>query len=242
MAEPTCDICKGAGYYLLDRPVGHPEFGQLRPCKCTIERQQERRLQALRDASQLVGSLLVKSFDNYRPRRAAQQQALQAARHFAGNPRGWLVFAGSNGSGKTHLAAAIANDRLANARPALFVVVPDLLDHLRSTYHPDSKVSFDARFEEIRQHPLLILDDLGAHSSTDWAAEKLFQLINHRYNLELATVYTTNQRVRDMPLRLRARLGDTKIATVVNVDQADPRQQTTSQHADTRPSSPRMRF
>ena len=46
------------------------------------------------------------------------------------------------------------------------------------------------RKTEIRTASLLILDDLGAHSSTPWAQEKLFQIFNHRYNARLPTVIT----------------------------------------------------
>jgi len=98
-----------------------------------------------------------------------------------------------------------------------FVVVPDLLDHLRSAYSPDSKVPYDELFESIRTSPILILDDLGAHSSTPWAEEKLFQLINHRYNHRLPTVITTNLTMDELDRldeRLASRLADLKVSTL----------------------------
>ena len=90
-------------------------------------------------------------------------------------PHGWLVLLGGYGAGKTHLAAAIANQRVKLGHPVLFVVVPDLLDYLRATFSPSSDAGLDERMETIREIPLLILDDLGAHNSTPWAQEKLFQ-------------------------------------------------------------------
>ena len=83
------------------------------------------------------------------------QKALKAAHSFAEKPRGWLVFLGGYGSGKTHLAAAIANYRAGLGDPPLFVMVPDLLDHLRATFSPNSSATFDRRFDEIRTAPLL---------------------------------------------------------------------------------------
>ena len=94
------------------------------------------------------------------------------------------------------------------------MVVPDLLDHLRSTYSPDSKVSYDELFESIRTAPLLILDDLGAHSSTPWAEEKLYQLVNYRYNHRLPTVITTNLTLDELDERLASRLADLKVSTL----------------------------
>ena len=61
------------------------------------------------------------------------EQAFRLALDFAESPEGWLVFLGVTGCGKTHLAAAIANYRYQANQSALFTVVPDFLDHLRST-------------------------------------------------------------------------------------------------------------
>ncbi len=58
----------------------------------------------------------------------------------------------------------------------VLVVVPDLLDYLRAAYSATSTTGLDERLEQIRETPLLILDDLGAHNATPWAQEKLFQI------------------------------------------------------------------
>jgi DNA replication protein DnaC len=118
------------------------------------------------------------------------QKALKIAHTFSEKPRGWLVFEGTYGSGKTHLAAAIANYRAGLGDPPLFVMVPDLLDHLRAAFSPNAGTSYDRRFDEVRTAALLVLDDLGSQSATPWAKEKLHQLLNYRYNAELPTVIT----------------------------------------------------
>ena len=71
------------------------------------------------------------------------------------------------------------------------MVVPEFLDHLRSTFSPDSKVSYDEVFESVKTAPLLVLDDFGEQSTTPWAREKLYQMLNYRYNSRLPTVATT---------------------------------------------------
>ena len=120
------------------------------------------------------------------------QIAKREAMAFAESPAGWLLLRGGYGCGKTHLAAAIANYRLQRGQLVLFLTTPDLLDHLRGAFGPDSTVSYDERFEQVRNTPLLILDDFGTQSNTAWAEEKLYQIINHRYALRLPTVITTN--------------------------------------------------
>ncbi|HAZ31799.1 MAG TPA: DNA replication protein DnaC, partial [Dehalococcoidia bacterium] len=69
-----------------------------------------------------------------REQRESLKMALEAARQFAESPENWLVLVGPPGSGKTHLAAAIANQQITSQRPAFFASVPELLDHLRPTF------------------------------------------------------------------------------------------------------------
>jgi DNA replication protein DnaC len=142
------------------------------------------------------------------------QKAVKAAQGFSEKPRGWLILMGGYGSGKTHLAAAIANYRAGLGDPPLFVMVPDLLDHLRATFSPNSTVTFDRRFDEIRTASLLILDDLGTQSMTPWVREKLYQLFNYRYNAELPTVITTSDSLDEMDPRIRSRLLDGKLCSI----------------------------
>jgi DNA replication protein DnaC len=135
-------------------------------------------------------------------------RAYQAARTFAAEPKGWLVLSGPSGSGKTHLAAAIVNERIGHGCPAFYITTPDLLDHLRSSFNPDSEVPYDEFFDRVRNAPLLVLDDLGAQSSTPWAKEKLDQLLTSRFNSELPTVIVTIMPVETLDERLRTRLTD----------------------------------
>ncbi|HJX69859.1 MAG TPA: ATP-binding protein [Dehalococcoidia bacterium] len=192
---PPCPICKGAGFVHPQLPTGQMDYSRVVPCHCTQKELEESRLARLQRYSNL-GSLTRLTFDNLIPQgRSGDPQnqerflrAYQAAKSFAQNPQGWLVFMGPSGCGKTHLAVAIANYRLQQNQLAFFQPVPDLLDHLRSTFSPSSDISYDELFEQMKNVPLLTLDDLGRQSSTPWAEEKLFQLINHRFNAQLPTV------------------------------------------------------
>jgi DNA replication protein DnaC len=163
------------------------------------------------------------------------EAAYQTALDFAKEPDGWLVFAGVNGCGKTHLAAAIVNYRYKLGKPSLFVVVPDFLDHLRSTFSPGSKVSYDQLFESVRSSELLVLDDLGEQAGTPWAQEKLYQVINHRYNARLATVITTSWSLDEIENRISSRLVDPKNSVLFNIMAPDFRGDRTSQKRSYRP-------
>jgi DNA replication protein DnaC len=146
------------------------------------------------------------------------KEACDAAQAFAQKPRGWLVLTGDYGAGKTHLAAAIGNYRKKLGDPPLFVVVPDLLDDLRSTFGSNSLTTFDRRFLEIRTTPLLVLDDLGAQSMTPWVREKLYQLFDYRYSAELPTVITISaDALDDVDPRLRSRLLDARLCRIIGI-------------------------
>lgn len=222
----SCPLCRGAGFVYARAPRGHPDFGKALPCQCTRREQERSRLADLERYSNL-GPLTRLTFDKLIPRGRRDDPANQerfervyrAARDFAQESRGWLVLLGPSGCGKTHLAAAIANERLRLGQPALFAVVPDLLDHLRATFSPSSEVSYDELFEKVKKTPLLILDDLGTQSSTPWAKEKLFQILNHRYNSQLPTVVTTNVPLEEMEERLGTRLFDPAISQVYLVEE-----------------------
>lgn len=126
-------------------------------------------------------------------------------------PQGWLLLYGTFGCGKTHLAAAAINHRIAVLeRPAHFVVVPDFLDYLRSTFNPTAFASGgdDDYFHRVKTVEFLVLDDLGSEHSTSWVNETLFQLINYRYNNELPTVFTSNAGVEAVEDRIRSRMLD----------------------------------
>lgn len=170
------------------------------------------------------------------------------ARGFAEAPDGWLVLQGAPGTGKTHLAAAIANERRARGHSAYFITAPDLLDYLRSAFAPDSKVSYDKVFEAVRTAPLLVLDDLGAQSSTQWAQEKLFQLLNYRYNAGLPTVITSNLALEEQDRRIQSRMLDPKLCDVwalvvppYRLELGSAQAKTPPYRPDQRPRGPRAR-
>jgi DNA replication protein DnaC len=211
-----------------------PRFGQTVPCGCKAKEIEEKKMRVLLEHSNLR-ALQDKTFATFL-RHDDQQSAYQHAREFAEHPKGWLVILGSFGTGKTHLAAAIGNRRLELGQPAIFIVVPDLLDHLRATFSPSSETTFDDLFESVRSAPLLILDDLGTQTTTAWANEKLFQILNHRYMMRLPTVITTNARLEELGDRLASRMADLELSTLVMTAGSDLR--TGREHAPPRSAAP----
>ncbi len=223
-------VCGDAGFLRLDVPIVDPRFGQLIPCECRLREQESRKHEELLKISNL-GQFEHKTFENFDPginHDVADARAI--AMQFATDPHGfgkpWLFFMGRCGTGKTHMAAAIANHYMTHqGGRALFTIVPDLLDHLRAAFNPAATngVTYDQRFQDVRDVPLLILDDLGTENATPWAKEKLFQIFNHRYNARLSTVITTNHDFAQIDDRIVSRLLDRGLCQDVPIDAPDYR-------------------
>ena len=159
--------------------------------------------------------------------RSSLAMALAAARSFAESPEKWLYLHGPTGVGKTHIAVAIAKVQSEKGGSITFWSVPDLLDNLRHTYSTPNESSFYSLFESVRNCELLILDDFGAQQMTDWALEKLYQIISHRHDRLLPTVVTSQyiiwegadnsnwNRVRGKHQweSIRSRLSDSRVVT-----------------------------
>ncbi|MFC1846980.1 ATP-binding protein [Chloroflexota bacterium] len=224
-ADSVCPVCKGARFVHPTLPSGKTDFSRVVACRCTTGEKDMERQAGLERYSNL-GELVRLTFDNlvpqgrsgFSPNQQQFHQAYDAAKLFAANPKGWLVFIGPSGSGKTHLAVAITNERIKQGQPALYKTIPDLLDDLRSTFNPERDTAYGQSFDILRNAPLLILDDLGAHSSTPWAQEKLDQLINHRYSQQLPTVITTATPVEQLDERLHSRLTDDALCRVFTLE------------------------
>lgn len=115
--------------------------------------------------------------------------AVAAAHLMIAGEIGGLFIHGVRGTGKTKLAAIIANERAGAGKPVLFASVPDLMADIRSSFK-DGTTS--EAVQAVKNAPFLVLDDLGAEKMTEWVGEQLFCIVNHRYNEQLPTVVTSN--------------------------------------------------
>ncbi|MBC7813322.1 MAG: ATP-binding protein, partial [Burkholderiales bacterium] len=231
-------LCGGLGVVRYDVEVEDPRFGKLFRCPNNTEASPEQRAKMLRVSN--LDAFADKTFATFDTQlsgisedaRLSLQTAYNAAANYSVNPDGWwLMLEGTYGTGKTHLAAAIGNERIERGDTVLFVTVPDLLDHLRSTYAPNSESTYDETFERVRNSAFLILDDLGTENPSNWAKEKLFQILNHRYSHRLPTIITTNIDLDLLDGRIRSRLMDISIVRRVIIAAPDYRSAMQSEHS-----------
>lgn len=201
----------------IDFPDGrtlYPDLGFLaqpgESLQEAINRQKRLRVAELFHQAMIPAAFTEWTLNTFASNSREKRRALEAARNYAEKVvRGNLILVGLTGVGKTGLAIGILRARLEQGVPSLFVSVPDLLDKIRATFagHGD----YTSLMDTVKTLDFLVLDDLGAHYATEWAREKLFQLLGYRHDWLLPTVITS-----DRPLaELESAIGRRTLARIV---------------------------
>ena len=102
----------------------------------------------------------------------------------------WLYIQGGPGTGKTYLATIIARLALLKEKRVYVTGVTELLEDLR----PDSE-NRTAILKKCKDVDLLVLDDIGHEKSSQWVRERLYLIINHRWQSGLSTIFTSNLKI-----------------------------------------------
>lgn len=154
------------------------------------------------------------SFQNFKITKENEKaycKAKEYAQLIKNGERKSLIITGNIGTGKTHLASSIANFLIQSEISVVFGTLINLLNEVKDTYTMENKTE-SFIIEKYSKVPLLIIDDLGKERPSEWTLEKLFTIINNRYENNLPVVITTNYNRE----RLRERL-----ANNVNYEIAD---------------------
>lgn len=172
-------------------------------CRCRAERRYQkeqmlqqdkdmRAMEALKRQSLMDERLRDVSFDSFRKTNDNAYNlklCLRYANHFdemLAKNQG-LLFYGGVGTGKTFAAACIANHLLNQRIPVIMTSFVKLLESMQGFSEDDS-----ALIARLNRAKLLIIDDLGAERSTDYALEKVYDIVDSRYRAKLPIILTTN--------------------------------------------------
>lgn len=125
-----------------------------------------------------------------------------------------LYLEGPCGTGKTHLAIAIALAIINTGVPVICKTSIDILGDIKRCYERNSKVTEEEVLEAYKTVDLLIIDDLGKEQVTEWSVPVLYSILNERYEALLPTIITTNYNTTALAEKLSAK-GDTETATAI---------------------------
>ena len=167
-------------------------------------RERLEKINRLQDFSKMNSRVRNYRFDNYRvmmANRKAYTRAKEYAKGLVSGKRDSLFITGNVGTGKTHLAASIANYLIENDIRVKFGTLINLLGEIKDSYKSDRETE-GFIMDTYSKVPLLIIDDLGKEKPSEWVLEKLFTIINNRYERNLPIVITTNYNREQLAERL----------------------------------------
>ncbi len=192
--DQRCPLCDGYGHIIDEKGA--------RPCECV----KKEVVQNTFEDSQVPKRFLNESLDTFKlsntKLRACLNDAKKYVEHYSlENAQGLYIY-GPTGVGKTHIAVGIVKALIEKGHSAVFYNIVDLLDAIRATYDPQNNNAPKAQIEERLQRQILVLDDFGVQKTSSWVADRLYALINRRYQDCKTLIITSNLEYDNLKVRV----------------------------------------
>lgn len=156
-----------------------------------------KRAEKIKEASNLGKRFASRTFDTFDMRKdpkAYEQCLAYSEQNSFDKERNSLMIIGSYGTGKTHLAASISNRLISRGIPVLFDTFANHLNKLKAEFDTGDRVYLN----QMKEIPMLVLDDVGKEKQTEWTKAVMFDVINFRYEHMLPIVMTSNLNTKQL--------------------------------------------
>ena len=198
-----CHRCNDNGWLTMVDNNGYQIYLDGKPklirCLCMRPEDEERRAKQLLEIDGLLDNEREIRFENIEIGNANDPnnpyRLIYEAVHHSQSPRGFFVMSGTPGSGKTTLMIAAINEARNKKYASLYVVLKQVLDHLREAYKPGSVISYDGRWELLTNGAtVLAIDEFGFDNERPWTMAQLEDLVDSRWRQrhEKMTMFATN--------------------------------------------------
>lgn len=200
----VCPICHGDEWIL--KVVDGVQVAE--PCKCREKAVKARRIRfaelpdVFRDKTLKAFSVSVyetqESKEKVRTACRIIKEYLDMFDEAQETGMGLYIYSSAKGSGKTRMAASIANELMERDCSVKFSTSTRILNEIRSSYDRESRYTESQLMDALITAPVLIIDDFGVENVTPWVKDKFYDIVNERYINKRVTIFTSNQSLRDL--------------------------------------------
>lgn len=160
------------------------------------QEQQRAYAERLKKEAEMSKRFQTRTFENFICETPTQKAAFEKAKKYVEDFEDHLqtgtglIIAGHGdvGTGKTHLACAIANDLLEKGYPIKVINITRMIASIKE----------DFKIKPYIDVPALLIDDLGKETGTQWVTETLYTIINERYEAMKPTLITTEDGIEEL--------------------------------------------
>lgn len=206
------------GFFRLDVPYGHEQFGKVVPCDNPFHYPE--RLARLADLSNLNPADLSRRLRDIQPN-DDNLAMLDAARAIIAKPYGWLYIWGGPGNAKTEALIAIVNELNTGGKgPAMYITLARLIEWVRDAFRDGAQDSYTNRFERALHIKAMAIDEMDKARETDFSEEFRFHFLDERYRQaargETVTIFASNTDPAKLPEPIYDRIRDGRFKIVEN--------------------------
>lgn len=178
-----CARCRGVGWLVKDNGTNYPELVACTSCDKAVTAEVARCWTASSMKADVPNAPSLRTFEPHNDVAAA---VAQAASSFIRERSGWLTLYGAPGTGKSHIAEAIARYFLTTKVPCLFTSSVNLWEYLGGVGRGEhDTVDYAERFRWVRDLPALVIDEMNVEKSTEFVFKTRRSLLDYRYRAAL---------------------------------------------------------